>query len=527
MFSLTHLVLFFPLSAAVAAGSSPRFLAPKQDIVLWRGKGSDSPLTRLGANGPWASGPNVHGISTAIPENCYVDQAAYVSRHGSRYPDNGAYNEWLEMESRFSAGGYEAKGVLSFLPAWKPVLTNPDIQIAMLGPTGNKEAVDMGYQLRTRYPQLYDDGDDFYVWANNYTRVLQTASGFVNGFLGASASKLGNVVAVTSKGIAEAIGNSLAPSDMCPNFKDQSGGDYIKTWNSIWQPRVQERLQKLIKGNLTLTLSDVNLMPYLCGFESQITGRLSPFCDVFTDDELKMYEYSNDLRYYYGVGPGTELPPKMMTPFLDSLVDLFAKGPGVEGVGLDGAQSFQVPKLLVSFLNDGQLTELVSASGVFDEQEHLSATEMDHDRLWIGSRFITMRGTIAFERLNCMVPGPKNETTTSHPSSTNTSLPAPTNTGKCGPRKSRSPFDASRGYVNATYVRIRLNDQVYPVPSCRDGPGSSCALGKYAEYVKAKYAAEGDWMENCDVTMEGKPTVVQGASFFTDLSQPHLAKYTQ
>src|SRR5690606_6693916 len=113
--------------------------------------------------------------------------------------------------------------------------------------------------------------------------------------------------------------------------------DHIKEWNAIWQPQVQGRLQGLIDGDLDLTLSDVNLMPYLCGFESQITGRLSPFCDVFTDEEYKMYQYSNDLRYYYGIGPGTDLPATMMTPFLDSLIDLFVQGPEIEGVGLDGS----------------------------------------------------------------------------------------------------------------------------------------------------------------------------------------------
>lgn len=86
--------------ASLTAGQ--RFLAPEQDIVLWPGRNAESPLTWLGANGPWTKGPNVHGISAEVPEGCRVDQAAYVSRHGSRYPDKGAYGEWTEMESRVS-----------------------------------------------------------------------------------------------------------------------------------------------------------------------------------------------------------------------------------------------------------------------------------------------------------------------------------------------------------------------------------------------------------------------------------------
>lgn len=342
------------------------------------------------------------------------------------------------------------------------------------------------------------------VWANNYTRVLQTASMFVRGFLGFAAAQNGGVVSVTSKGFPAGAGDSLAPSDMCPNFKDAEGGDYKAAWDAIWIPPVQKRLQALIDGNLTLTADDINQIPYLCGFESHITGRLSPWCDVFTDEELRQYEYSNDLRYYYGVGPGTDLPKKMMTPFLNALVSLLQEGPGITGTKADGS-SFELPRLLVSFLNDGQLNELVTASGVFDAQRALSPTKKDDRRLWVGSRFTSMRGTIAFERLNCIASDDD---------------------------KPRDPTNMS-GYshrsvaaaTNATYVRVRLNDAVYPLPFCKGGPGSSCLLDQFAAYVADKYASEGDWLANCNVTItEDTPTKVKGASFFTDLSSAWVSQ---
>lgn len=94
-----------------------------------------------------------------------------------------------------------------------------------------------------------------------------------------------------------------------------------------------------------------------------------------------------------------------------------------------------------------------------------------------------MRGTIAFERLSC-------------------------------------------GGSNEKYVRILLNDAVYPLPSCKDGPGQSCALGTYVDYVKNKYAKSGNWAENCNITTtDGQlaNTTVAGASFFTDLGLQGLA----
>lgn len=103
-------------------------------------------------------------------------------------------------------------------------------------------------------------------------------------------------------GAEGAAANSLATSDQCPNFEDASGGDYATTWDSIYLPPITKRLNKMIRGNLTLTDSQVSIFPYLCGFETQITGSVSPFCDIFTKEEILQYEYRQDLRYYYGTG---------------------------------------------------------------------------------------------------------------------------------------------------------------------------------------------------------------------------------
>ncbi|KAK4122976.1 histidine acid phosphatase, partial [Parathielavia appendiculata] len=462
------------LAAVAPVMASSRLLAPPQDILIdTPSESATSPLQWLGANSPWFAGPNVNGIDHEVPENCYVEQAAYAVRHGSRYPDNGAYNGWVAMQQRFAPeNGYTASGSLSFLPTWKTVLTNPSMQIAMESPTGAKEAYDMGYTLRTRYPDLYNDGQPFMVWANNYTRVLQTAQMFVRGYLGPFASTYGSVVSVTAKGFPDAVGDSLGPSDMCPNFKDTSGADQQAIWTAIFLPPIKQRLQAMITGNLTLTDDDILQIPYLCGFESQITGRLSPWCDVFTDDELKSYEYHNDLRYYYGVGPGTDLNKKLMMPFVDSVVGLLARGPEITGTAADGS-SFAVPKLLMAFMNDGQLNEMAAAIGVFDEEPPLDPSVRDDNRLYMASRFSTMRGTIALERLNCVT--------------TKVCRPKPTTS-------SRLRRDSLNSVTrNETFVRIRLNDAVYPVPSCRNGPGSSCRLSDYKQYIADKYAAQGNW----------------------------------
>lgn len=65
-----------------------------------------------------------------------------------------------------------------------------------------------------------------------------------------------------------------------------------------------------------------------------------------------------------------------------------------------------------------------------------------------------MRGTIGFERLTC----------------------------DCG-----------------TFMRVKLDDAVYPVSSCQSGPGRSCPLSQYQELIANKSAAAGDFEVSCGI----------------------------
>ncbi|ESZ92241.1 hypothetical protein SBOR_7367 [Sclerotinia borealis F-4128] len=493
------------------------FLAPEQDILLPPSGVATNPLASLGANSPYFAGPNIHNISNQVPANCHVEQVAYNVRHGSRYPDSGAYAQWSTLYASIQSANFTSTGSLAFLKSWKPVLTNPTLQIAQESPTGFKEAYDLGYQLRTRYPDLYPEGQPFICWANLYPRVVQTARNFVRGFLGSTAGNMGMgiVVTVNSTGSEEALFDSLSPSDLCPEFVDGNGGVQQETWNSIYLPPIQTRLASLITGNLNFSTTDISLMPYLCGFESQITGVLSPWCGVFTDEELAQYEYSQDLRYYYGTGPGTDLPSKMMLPYLNTLVGILEQGPGLNGSFANGT-SYTLPSILTAFMNDGQINELGAAAGIWDNTTSLGdGTFIPQDYKYFASRFVSMRGTVAFERLSCTIHSPGTSTSSSTSvNSTGTSSPRHqphyTNT----PSPPLTPSNSTR----ASYIRILLNDAIYPIQTCRSGPGSSCLLSDYAFIIKGKVLAAGDLPTRCNVTAASATTKVKGASFFTDLS---------
>ncbi|CAE6448327.1 unnamed protein product [Rhizoctonia solani] len=235
-------------------------------------------------------------------------------------------------------------------------------------------------------------------------------------------------------------------------------------WDNIYLPPILKRLQKYIKG-VNITTSDISIMPYLCGFETQITGKLSPFCDIFTESEFKQYEYRQDLRYYYGTGPGTDLPSTLMLPYLNATATLFLKGPGYTY-----STGFTPPPIIVSYTHDNQLNEIATAIGVFDTTGPLPPNKIQTNRLFISSHINPMAGRIAFERMTCA---------------------------------SKKP---------GVYVRIRVNDAVYPMNECQSGPGKTCPLAQFGQVIKTKVDKAGDFMTRCGLSpnqtiSEGRTTI--------------------
>jgi hypothetical protein len=107
----------------------------------------------------------------------------------------------------------------------------------------------------------------------------------------------------------------------------------------------------------------------------------------------------------------------MILPFLNNLVQLLAQGPGVTGTYVNGS-AYTLPDLIMAFVNDGQLTEFSAAVGVFDDQTPPSGSGMPADWLCIASHFVSMRGTVALERLMQMSLAANLSTTSTSTSTT-------------------------------------------------------------------------------------------------------------
>lgn len=65
-----------------------------------------------------------------------------------------------------------------------------------------------------------------------------------------------------------------------------------------------------------------------------------------------------------------------------------------------------------------------------------------------------------------------------------------------------------------TFVRIMTNDAPIPIPSCQSGPGLSCPLEEFAEFVAQRGKIVGDFVTVCGLSSVKNATSL--ATFFTD-----------
>ncbi|KAI5804908.1 histidine phosphatase superfamily, partial [Geopyxis carbonaria] len=422
-------------------------------------------LYHLGGNGPWI--PMVDGVvegGIAVPEGCEVDMIHMLSRHGERYPTASSGARMVDLVTRIKDSPGVPSGPLAFLNTWEFFSeTAADFeQLTHTGPyAGVLEAFTTGVKLATRYAHLKANisaAAPTYLWASDSTRVIDTARHFAAGFFGLE-SPAAKVVVISED--ADRGGDTLTPGDTCTNYVTDAthGHDYgaaqLALFQSTYLPALSARLSP--HAGVTLTPDEVYSMQEMCGFELLVRGT-SPWCSVFTHADWRNFEYARDLLHYYRAGPGNPYARAMGWLWLNATTHLLTEGPAAAG------------PVYASFVHDGDVVPMLAALGLFDEPgsaEGLPATHVRTPRRWATSQIVPMGGRIILERLTCRSDGDEAE----------------------------------------RFVRFNVNDGIVALDGCSDGPGGSCGLGRFGEYVEKRGEQAGRFALVCGLSSEAPTTL--------------------
>ncbi|OJT13455.1 Acid phosphatase PHO1 [Trametes pubescens] len=469
--------------------------------------GRFDPLQHSGPASPYFDAPSQFGIDSSTPSQCVVDSAAYIVRHGSRYPEPGSFAGWQALFAKLQNATYTAHGPLAFLPSWVVPVDDAPHQPLYLTSTGAGEAFKLGVDLRKRY-RFTPGGDNFTVWAAGQQRVVDTSAYFLQGYLSqgnylaAPPENRGIVVAMPDS-VNYTFADSLTPSNGCPAYKGGDTSAKATTFRATYQGKIAARLNRYLDG-LALNASDVGTMQDLCGFQAEVSGD-TRFCDIFEEEEWNDYEYAHDLNYYYGSGPGNPYSATVGFPWLQAVTGLLASAPNASA---GGNATFVPPALVMSFTHDNNLPPVVAALGIWNTSDArgvypLSPSRADARRTFRSSYLVSFLGHVALERLSCDAHAPSSAV-----------------------RHTAGQVVAAAGTSAGAqkYVRIRINDAVVPVPGCASGPGSSCPMEGFVKHVQARGAVAGDFVERCG--LQGVANATGTLDIFTKVPSADAETFT-
>ncbi|KAH9484974.1 3-phytase A [Psilocybe cubensis] len=285
-------------------------------------------LVHLGNLSPFQSVPSsafgLPGASPLIPEGCDIVQAHLLHRHGARYPtaDSGPPGFAAKVNAAANSGsGFSAKGDLSFLNTWTYKLGGD-----ILTPFGRSQLFNLGVGFRVKYGQLLKGFKNLPVFrTTSEARMLDSALHFATGFFGVQKyqDSYHQLITIEHGGKQN---NTLAPYESCTNgLNDVAAFGDIQSqkWAQIYLAPAVKRLNANLRG-LQLNVTDLFAMQQLCAFETVALG-YSSFCDLFTEEEWRGFEYQSDLQFWYSFGPGNPASSAMGIGYVQELVSRLTK----------------------------------------------------------------------------------------------------------------------------------------------------------------------------------------------------------
>ncbi|KDN39314.1 phosphoglycerate mutase-like protein [Tilletiaria anomala UBC 951] len=459
-------------------------------------KGSDFNMARYWGNtSPWFPSPLFSEAqkNRQLDPTCKITNVHILHRHGARYPtsystEGAPYFGVLATNASTAAatGGaaFTNTGPLAFL-------SNYTYQLGaeILTPVGAQQVFDSGIKAYYSYGSLYNStagGNGTaprkpVIRTTSQERMLDSARYWTAGFFGLDAPSLIDLLVILE---GDGFNNTLASYDTCNNSNVGAlavGDTYLTPqWEATYLKGTVERLQQYTSLNLTTEM--VYGMQSLCAYETNALG-YSPFCELFTEDEWRGFEYFLDLQFqgdYGSMSPsGRAQGIGYVQEFLARLTNgtIPADQITTQNSTLLTPEYFPTDQpMYVDFTHDDIiLSVLVALNYTHVVGEYLSATTMDDNRTFVLSHITPFAARLIFE------------------------------VAECG---------STEGGNSTQIIRTILNDALIPMneaQGCTPRSDGSCLLSEFVQFQQATAykAANFDFACFGNYTLTG-PTVTNG-----------------
>ncbi|KAK2036137.1 histidine acid phosphatase [Colletotrichum somersetense] len=347
-------------------------------------------------------------ISAATPPGCEITFAQVLSRHGARDPINVMAAKFKALVNHIHASVTSYGRGYEFIKTYKYTLGTEQ-----LTPFGKRELIDSGAAFYKRYQSLAAVNEPF-VRVAGQERVIESGMNWKQGF---HSSKIADGYEAGGQDmviIPEAKGfNNTLKHGLCTAFEDDihssSGKAARILWRDIFTRPIMARLNKKLPG-ADLTAADTLTFMELCPFNTVVHGVMSQFCNLFTLEEFKDFEYYETLDKYYRFHAGNPLGPTQGVGFTNELIARLTQQPVVDHTSTNStlnANPATFPlhrKLYADFTHDNDMMGIYGALGLYSETPELSKKErmsVSESKGFTSSRLVPFGARMYVEKMRC------------------------------------------------------------------------------------------------------------------------------
>ncbi|XP_039753674.1 multiple inositol polyphosphate phosphatase 1-like isoform X2 [Pararge aegeria] len=338
-------------------------------------------------------------------DGCEVISVWSIHRHGNRNPGPDVTRNIRELQykikqlldSEHSPASRRSNNCSQDMYdlmnwSWNSTMDN---SAEYLTGIGYEELFDLGRRLYYGHDEFLKSVDKVYFKATNEQRTITSLAAFVRGMSVAQ----GNF----SSGIdpPSEIDYLLRPYKNCERYTEEVKNgpklaDELAAYDSSAEfLAIRDRVQSKMFVDYQMTSTDVNTLYELCRFERSWSEKLrSPWCSFFTDQDLIVLEYRDDVRHFYRNGYASEINVKLGGLPLKDLYENFVNA--TEGD----------KKTLVSYFTHDTMMEMVyCALGLYKDPEPPRGFTRDANRLWRTTQFSAFASNLMAILTRCVESG--------------------------------------------------------------------------------------------------------------------------
>lgn len=399
-------------------------------------------------------------ISVDLPDQCEIRFVQILSRHGARDPTLGKSLKYNATIQKIHANTTSYTQEFNFVKDYEYKLGADQLTVF-----GEQQMVNSGHKFYERYANITRRITPF-VRASGQNRVVMSAQNWTQGFHAArknDPAALDEQFPYNILQISEDAGqNNTLDHGLCDAFENStSAEDAQQAWLDVFTPPLVARLNENMRG-ANLDGQEVIYIMDLCPYETVASdvGKLSRFCDLFSEREWQEYDYYQSLGKYYGYGWGNPLGATQGVGFTNELIARLTATAVIDHTSTnhtldDSKDTFPLggeTVLYADFSHDNDMTGIFSALGLFNETKApptdtlLDTKDMNG---YSASWTVPFAARAYFEKIKC-------------------------------------------SGMSEEYIRVLVNDRVLPMKTCGGDEYGRCTLDAFVESLSFAKAG-GDW----------------------------------